>query len=982
MSAEAVSEAAGQGLLDQVLIGLIVDACSYTAQRVIRHVAQTATRSGKSLSAAEYLSIDLSQFVPTTPGLALLPSLPTDAQTAQKSLQSPASRTVIRQIAAASFLDEHASYAEDFAQLLQQAFAEQDVTLNTRDAASLVEAIHSVSANLVGQIKTSAEASIIAEQAARTVLMQATLESIRQDVSLMEGRRTRNQAQDSEWLTRFRAQCARRHGYITPPDNNRRTTVPLEDIYVPGRLKGVPGREHEPETVLDLAESLDRHVILGDPGGGKSTATNAIAHLLSTDANGSLPFVVVLRDYGKTMSEESIASFIERTVSARYEIPAPPAGLIEHSLRHGKATVLLDGLDELLDSTKRRSMAEKVELFSRSYPSASLLVTSRRVGYAEAQLDPRSFHPLELGSHTAADVENYTTKWFNLNASELQMDEGVTVEDVVSAFLRESASIADLRSNPLLLALLCIIYRGQNYLPRNRIGIYEKCTELLFTTWDRSRGLKYDFTFDSYLDDALKHLALWMFVNSDQDAGVTETELVAEIAAFFAEEAYETTEKSTAAAKSFIGFCRGRAWVLAEAGLTPDGVPLFTFAHRTFMEYYAAAQLNRKYPEPEKLAMQLVTRVSRNEWDTVGQLAIQIMNRSVIKGAERAIAKMISFSHANGRTFSYRANTLFFVGRCLTDLPPAPGLLRLAFPRFTALVESYYATPSFQVSTVELETAIGSLYRQDAGGEAILLSELRTYMTDALNSGVRRRFWAALFVARCCLDRQHLSKDERKLFEDSFITPWLTREPREYETLKTAYFMGILSLSDISEKSTSVGDHLLDPWLQNTVVSDPVPHDFYYSLIFPMISFSSLWPDSAIETFDSRPARWFGTLSSELGAALRNSSSGALASGGLVDTASARVNLPHVRTVRSQISVDRRVTALVAACVLTEEFERESEDRVEESFGNPAIDEAIRARATGAWQDSGYFASIDSGWPIYRRLQDWAARRDRFTEAV
>ncbi|MCY1718702.1 hypothetical protein OVA26_17335, partial [Microbacterium sp. SL62] len=605
-----------------------------------------------------------------------------------------------------------------------------------------------------------------------------------------------------------------------------------------------------------------------------------------------------------------------------------------------------------------------------------------RVGYAEAQLDPRSFHPLELGSHTAADVEDYAAKWFNLNASELQMDEGVTVEDVVDAFLRESASISDLRSNPLLLALLCIIYRGQNYLPRNRIGIYEKCTELLFTTWDRSRGLKYDFTFDSYLDDALKHLALWMFVNSDQDAGVTETELVAEIAAFFEAEAYETTEKATAAAKSFIGFCRGRAWVLAEAGLTPDGVPLFTFAHRTFMEYYAAAQLNRKYPEPEKLAMQLVTRVSKNEWDTVGQLAIQIMNRSVIKGAERAIAKMISFSHADGRTFSYRANTLFFVGRCLTDLPPAPGLLRLAFPRFTALTESYYATPSFGVSTVELEGAIGSLYRQDASGEAILLSELSAYIVEALDSGVRRRFWSALFVARCCLDRQNLSPDERTLFEDSFIKPWLNREPREYETLKAAYFMGILSLSDIFEMSASVGDRLLDPWLHNTVVSDAVPHNFYYSMIFPMISFSSLWPDSAVENYDARSARWFGTLCSEIGIALRNSSSGAVASSGLVDTDSARLNLSHPRGARSQISANRRVAALVAACVLTEEFERESGELQEEPFGNTAIDEALRARATGAWEDSGYFASIDSGWPIRRRLQDWAARMDRFTEAA
>ena len=48
------------------------------------------------------------------------------------------------------------------------------------------------------------------------------------------------------------------------------------------------------------------------------------------------------------------------------------------------------------------------------------------------------------------------------------------------AFISESASVADLRSNPLMLALLCILYRGAGSLPRNRTEVYEQCASMLY----------------------------------------------------------------------------------------------------------------------------------------------------------------------------------------------------------------------------------------------------------------------------------------------------------------------------------------------------------------------------------------------------------------------------------------------------------------------------------------------------------------------
>ena len=38
-------------------------------------------------------------------------------------------------------------------------------------------------------------------------------------------------------------------------------------------------------------------------------------------------------------------------------------------------------------------------------------------------------------------------------------------------FIAESRNITDLRSNPLMLALLCNIYRGEGHIPRNRPAV-------------------------------------------------------------------------------------------------------------------------------------------------------------------------------------------------------------------------------------------------------------------------------------------------------------------------------------------------------------------------------------------------------------------------------------------------------------------------------------------------------------------------------
>jgi len=655
----------------------------------------------------------------------------------------------------------------------------------------------------------------IAEAIAHLVLIQATVDSVEQSFqSLTTFSSVSAQTDLDNWINLYRVQCAGFHGVITPPDFRERNPVALDKIYVPGQIQTARRQQMHlpPISLYDLMPNLDRDVLLGDPGGGKSTATQALTHKFARDPNGPLPFVVVLREFAPKSSELSVAEFIELQLKSRYQAEAP-SGAVEAILNSGRSIVLFDGLDELLDSSLRLEVAKKVEMFSSRYPLSKVFVTSRKVGYKEAKLDQDVFAVHELAGYSDEDVRTYVEKWFGLQGA--QTDESVVPP--IESFLHESDSISDLRSNPLLLALLCIIYRGQGYLPKNRIGIYEECSKLLFQSWDRSRGIVFDFTFESHIEDALKYLAYWMFNSSDSDDGVLESRLTRELTAFFQERAFETGNEAETAAKDFIEFCRGRAWVLSEAGTTPEGDSLFKFTHRTFMEFFAASQLTRLAPEPKRLARLLLPKIARGEWDTVGQLAIHLINRSADRGAEVALEQMLR-SSAN-RTVQYRSNVCSFIANCLDYLAIAPGLVRKAVTQSLELmVESYIENPT----APQVNGAWAKLAYVENRTDDTIDDEITQWLRTAISSGDANRVTSALMIVDrigwVSLLSSSASNFEREAHWHALGTDLL----REFQALildenqdfswiaDEFYFRKIISLEELRDCISLEGDLPLD----------------------------------------------------------------------------------------------------------------------------------------------------------------------------
>ncbi len=478
----------------------------------------------------------------------------------------------------------------------------------------------------------------------------------------------------------LRREVFNRHSTITPPDFYGAPRVPIDDLYVTPHIRRSPGPDGEEADQLlveDWLNTLEYGVVLGDPGGGKSTLAAKLCHELSSESPWTVayervtPVMVTLREYNVVSRDRglSIAGYIEDLAENHYQLDVPK-GAVDYLLLTGRLLVIFDGLDELLETHRRQQIRDDVESFQRRFPSARILVTSRKVGYEQAPLDQGLFQAVRLAEFTDEQVEEYAAKWFSL-------EKGLTEEEQktkAQAFINESRAVPDLRVNPLLLALMCNFYLGQNYLPRHLPEVYETCARMLFETWDRSRGIDAVLPIAEHIRPAMRYLAYWIYENEALQSGVPEHALVDRAVEFLLQHRFDDEYEARSAAEAFIKFCAGRAWVFSDTGSTGGGEPLFQFTHRTFLEYFSADHLVAVSETTAELADRLAPRIAAREWPVVSQVAFQLKSKATLTASDQLINDLVSRSRYG--SLRERGNYLLFGAECLAFLVPSPEVVR------------------------------------------------------------------------------------------------------------------------------------------------------------------------------------------------------------------------------------------------------------------------------------------------------------------
>jgi predicted NACHT family NTPase len=259
------------------------------------------------------------------------------------------------------------------------------------------------------------------------------IENLDRNLELLKNKEYHTVQEYLEFEQQYRFQMVDRYQTIRPIHFEEAQKITLDSIYVAPNFthsEDLGNGDRKEISNVDFINRINRCVVLGDPGAGKTTLSKKICYdfargLSKTQYGISdfTPIYVELRDYGLKLESNgfSIIQYIEYT-SNTFLQKAPPEGFFDYILVNGRAFVIFDGLDELLDTSKRQLISDNIDSFCNQYPTTKILVTSRKVGYEQAPLSQNRFNLYYISDFNPEQVKEYVSKWFSQNF-DLEIDE-------------------------------------------------------------------------------------------------------------------------------------------------------------------------------------------------------------------------------------------------------------------------------------------------------------------------------------------------------------------------------------------------------------------------------------------------------------------------------------------------------------------------------------------------------------------------------
>lgn len=441
-------------------------------------------------------------------------------------------------------------------------------------------------------------------------------------------------------------------------DQVRPTVKSLTDALVERDRTANPFSDHDSETrtrienaiscvTFDEIQEIHKVVILGNPGGGKSTLLQSVCYKFSAESlrklsDGSsfseikIPIRIILRDYEHARLVSPQLSLIEYIVNdllhAVYADKRVLGACLENLLSAGQIYLAFDGLDEILKTANRRQFVDIVNRFVRQYPLCQVLVTSREVGYDNAPLPSAEYEELILGEFADADVRLYADRFIRHVGKKKAADARQAAQQFMNQTTRNAE---DLRRNPLMLGLMMWIFNIRDDVPSNRPEIYQECARLMFERWDGERGIIVQLpqTFDRL--QVFSYLASRIFDDAELSSGVSARWIERETRSHLCE-VLESAPQAQAAAASLVQFIVDRSWVMSEKG---EGV--FSFTHQTFLEYFFAKHNDDQHDTVAGLFNFLLPHIQQDEWDVVSRLSLQIKTHRNRRRQDEAIDELI-----------------------------------------------------------------------------------------------------------------------------------------------------------------------------------------------------------------------------------------------------------------------------------------------------------------------------------------------------
>ncbi len=444
--------------------------------------------------------------------------------------------------------------------------------------------------------------------------------------------------------------------------------VAAEPIILPGR------REQETDgralyRALLAAEAVVRSprlVLLGEPGGGKSTFLRHLAWALAQRGLGQpeasplgwpedlalLPLLLPLRSLALRIAAEgaapaSVSAAIRDELAREYDLRQADA-LLDRALAGGHVLLLLDGLDELPTEpapgiADRLATLRALRDFAELHAGLRVVLTCRSRVF-DVRLRGALGWPVEtLAPLTLGQVRRFVADWYAALAKRgvFSAEQAGAQAQTLAETIAASTRLRALAENPLLLTMMALVLAEQGDLPRDRPLLYERILEQLLGRWDQQKGgqslAEAIGAGDLRSADLRATLDLLCFqAHTSTSAGpgrLLAGELRYALASFFEQ---VRVDGAWEAAGLCLAYFDQRGGLL----LPSDDGDAYTFAHLTLQEYGAGRHLLLQ-PNAAELVLRRRAEARWREPIALGLGVVQRFYPMLADRIERVLAELI-----------------------------------------------------------------------------------------------------------------------------------------------------------------------------------------------------------------------------------------------------------------------------------------------------------------------------------------------------
>ena len=431
---------------------------------------------------------------------------------------------------------------------------------------------------------------------------------------------------------------------------NDNTFVPLRlaDRQESGNKEksSLPGGEHilYPDQIMKRVfhDRRGRRMLLviGDPGAGKTTLLQYYA-LCALEGDHYIrlgfaepisvfyfPLRELLRD--KAGNYDTLPENLASWYGKHHQTIA--TDIFSDWLNTETSLVLLDGLDEISNTTDRIQVCKWIDKAWAGFSKACFVVTSRATGYNKdegIELEV-AYDRAEVQDFTLEQQERFLRNWFtaaflneptpdNFGDKEWIEHQRAVADDrtirmVTHLNEEKNKGLRQLAAVPMILQIMAILWKDSDYMPESRVKLYEASLDYLLEIRDKQREI-IPLVSAARAKLVLAPVSLWMQEKLKKDEA-------GQLAMHKKIQEQLDKQDKPPSAEDFCDYLVKRAGLLMKTG------GHYLFRHKSFREYLAGVELASKV-KSTKYVGHLITGFGKDWWDEPIRFFIALGNEKI-----------------------------------------------------------------------------------------------------------------------------------------------------------------------------------------------------------------------------------------------------------------------------------------------------------------------------------------------------------------